>query len=67
MPQTLIIGDVHGRFFELKALLDKAGLAAGDSILAVGDIVDRSPETPQVLDFFPANSKCARSDGEPRA
>ncbi len=52
MPQTLIIGDVHGCYFELQALLDKAGLAANDSILAVGDIVDRGPETPQVLDFF---------------
>ena len=50
--QTLVIGDIHGCYVELQALLEKAGLNAGDSIIAVGDIVDRGPETPEVLDFF---------------
>jgi hypothetical protein len=50
--QTLVIGDIHGCYVELQALLEKAGLSDGDSILAVGDIVDRGPETPQVLNFF---------------
>jgi bis(5'-nucleosyl)-tetraphosphatase (symmetrical) len=50
--QTLVIGDIHGWYFELQALLDRAGLVTGDSIIAVGDIVDRDPETPQALDFF---------------
>ena len=50
--QTLIIGDIHGCYAELQALLEKAGLADGDIIIAAGDIVDRGPETPQVLDFF---------------
>ena len=50
--QTLIIGDIHGCYVELLALLEKAGLGDGDAIIAVGDIVDRGPETPQVLDFF---------------
>lgn len=43
------MGDVHGCYFEIQALLDKAGLAADDSILAVGDMVNRSPEPPQVF------------------
>ena len=50
--QTLVIGDIHGCFVELQALLEKAGLGEGDAIIAVGDIVDRGPETPQVLDYF---------------
>jgi serine/threonine protein phosphatase 1 len=50
--QTLVIGDIHGCYQELQALLDKAGLASGDAIIAIGDLVDRGPETPQVLDFF---------------
>jgi len=50
--QTLIIGDIHGCYVELQALLEKASLSDGDPIIAVGDIVDRGPETPQVLDFF---------------
>lgn len=50
--QTLVIGDIHDCYYELQALLDKAGLGESDSIIAIGDIVDRGPETPQVLDFF---------------
>ena len=49
---TLVIGDIHGCYDELQALLDKAGLSSVDKIVAVGDIVDRGPETPEVLDFF---------------
>lgn len=50
--QTLVIGDIHGCFDELQALLDKAGLTRGDSIVSVGDCVDRGPDTPAVLRFF---------------
>ena len=50
--QTLVIGDIHGCYFELQTLLDKAGLNEDDSIISLGDFVDRGPETPQVLDFF---------------
>jgi len=49
---TLVIGDIHGCYYELQALLDKAGLTSRDKIIAVGDIVDRGPETPEVLGFF---------------
>ena len=52
MQKTLIIGDIHGCYFELQALLDKAGLGAGDEVIGIGDIVDRGPETPQVVEFF---------------
>ncbi len=50
--KTLIIGDIHGCFNELKALLDKAGIADDDRVIALGDIVDRGPDSVQVLDFF---------------
>ncbi len=50
--QTLVIGDIHGCYDELQALLDKTGLTEGDAIVSVGDCVDRGPETPVVLDFF---------------
>ena len=52
MQNTLIIGDIHGCYYELQALLDKAGLGAGDAVIGIGDVVDRGPETPQVVDFF---------------
>jgi Calcineurin-like phosphoesterase len=53
---TLVIGDVHGCYVELQTLLDKAGLGDNDRLLAVGDIVDRGPETLQVLDFFQSHA-----------
>jgi polynucleotide kinase-phosphatase len=55
-----IIGDVHGCFAELIALLDRLGYAvdpggasarhpAGRTAVFVGDLVDRGPATPAVL------------------
>ncbi len=55
--QTLVIGDIHGCYDELQELLDKAGLAEDDSIVSVGDCVDRGPDTPAVLRFFQENPK----------
>lgn len=50
--QTLVIGDIHGCFDELQALLDHAALTSGDAIVSIGDCVDRGPDTPAVLKFF---------------
>ena len=49
---TFVIGDIHGCFTELQELLDKAGILDDDLIIALGDIVDRGPDSVQVLDFF---------------
>lgn len=50
--QTLVIGDIHGCYDELQSLLDKAGLTENDTIVSIGDCVDRGPDTPAVLRFF---------------
>jgi calcineurin-like phosphoesterase family protein len=55
--QTLVIGDIHGCYDELQSLLDKAGLTEDDSIVSVGDCVDRGPDTPAALKFFQENPK----------
>lgn len=52
---TFVIGDIHGCTTELQELLDKAGVAEGVRIIALGDIVDRGPDSAQVLDFFSNN------------
>jgi predicted phosphodiesterase len=41
MKNILIIGDIHGCYVELLALLDKAGLGEEDVVIGIGDIVDR--------------------------
>ena len=50
--KKLIIGDIHGCYDELMLLIDKANLSDNDQIIALGDIVDRGPDTLKVLDFF---------------
>ncbi len=50
--QSLVIGDIHGCYGELQALLEAASLADGDAMISVGDCVDRGPATPDVLGFF---------------
>jgi hypothetical protein len=50
--QTLVIGDIHGCYYELQQLLDKAGITEDDTIISIGDCVDRGPDTPAVLKFF---------------
>ena len=53
--QILVIGDIHGCWNEFQALLDQAGIGSDDRIIALGDIVDRGPASPRVLDFFRDN------------
>lgn len=50
--KTLIVGDIHGCWDELQALLDLAALGSDDRIISVGDLVDRGPQSPRVLRFF---------------
>jgi len=53
--KKLVVGDIHGCYAELQDLLDRAGLAEGDQIVAIGDFVDRGPESPRVLDWVRQN------------
>lgn len=52
MKRQFIIGDIHGCYDELQELLDRASIAGDDEIIAVGDIVDRGPDSPRVLEYF---------------
>lgn len=52
MSKTLVIGDIHGCYDELRALLDKVPLTSADQIIHIGDFVDRGPKPYEVLDFF---------------
>ncbi len=52
MQQTMIIGDIHGCADELDELLDAAGLGADDTIIALGDLLDKGPYPGRVYEFF---------------
>jgi Calcineurin-like phosphoesterase len=51
--KTLVVGDIQGCFTEFQELLQ---MALPDRIIAVGDLVDRGPESPAVLEFFRSRS-----------
>lgn len=48
----IVIGDIHGCFAELEQLLAQIGATDDDTIISVGDLVDRGPESGEVLRFF---------------
>ncbi len=52
MSRNIVIGDIHGCFDELVELLDAVAPKADDQIIAIGDIVDRGPDSEKVLEFF---------------
>jgi serine/threonine protein phosphatase 1 len=52
VKRTVIIGDIHGCWDELQALLDAVAPAHHDTIIAIGDLVDRGPDSEKVLALF---------------
>jgi bis(5'-nucleosyl)-tetraphosphatase (symmetrical) len=48
---TWAIGDVHGCYRSLRALLDAAGVGATDRLWFVGDLVNRGPRSLETLRF----------------
>jgi hypothetical protein len=45
----IIIGDVHGCLIELRALLERIGPRSDDTVVFVGDLVDKGPQSPAVV------------------
>lgn len=51
--RDLAVGDIHGHFRRLQACLDAVGFDPRvDRLLSVGDLVDRGPDSPQVLQWL---------------
>jgi diadenosine tetraphosphatase ApaH/serine/threonine PP2A family protein phosphatase len=50
--RTIVVGDIHGCYDELMALLDKAALTAHDRVVSVGDLIVKGEKSREVLDLF---------------
>ncbi len=50
--RTIAVGDIHGCRASLEALAEYAGFGRGDTIVTLGDYVDRGPDTRGVIDFL---------------
>lgn len=57
MSRTIVVGDIHGCFDELTALLDLVRLSADDRVIAVGDLVTKGNKSQEVLDLFAGNDR----------
>lgn len=50
--RTLAIGDIHGSLTALKALEEFVGYTDEDTIVPLGDYVDRGPNSMEVIDYL---------------
>ena len=52
--RDLVVGDIHGYFTKLQLALDAVGFdpSRGDRLFSVGDLVDRGPDSADVLDWL---------------
>jgi serine/threonine protein phosphatase 1 len=57
--RTIAVGDIHGCSAALRALLAQIGPSANDTIVTLGDYIDRGPDSRGVLDQLIAlKSRC---------
>lgn len=52
MPRTIAIGDIHGCATALEKLLEEIKPTASDTLIGIGDYVDRGMESSRVIDIL---------------
>ena len=57
MGRTLVVGDLHGCYDELMALLDAARFGADDRVVCVGDLVTKGEKSREVLELFMSDAR----------
>ena len=53
--RTIIIGDVHGCVDELSDLIYELRLTKKDTLIFVGDLIDKGPDSPGVIKLISQN------------
>ncbi len=49
-PRTIAIGDIHGHSAALKSIIDLVAPRPGDTIVLLGDYIDRGPDSRGVIE-----------------
>ena len=57
MGRTVVVGDIHGCYDELVALLEETRLGADDRVVSVGDLVTKGEKNREVLDLFLSDAR----------
>ena len=60
MPRTFAIGDIHGCDVALKTLLERIELHPDDTLVVLGDVIDRGPNSREVIDLLLAAAERCR-------
>jgi diadenosine tetraphosphatase ApaH/serine/threonine PP2A family protein phosphatase len=55
--RTIVVGDIHGCYDELMALLEKVELRDSDRVVSVGDLIAKGPKSREVLQLFMTDSR----------
>ena len=55
--RTIVVGDIHGCYDELRDLLDRCALGAHDRVVAVGDLIIKGDKNREVLDLFSRDAR----------
>src|ERR1041385_8398870 len=69
--KTFVFGDIHGRCGQLLSLLDMLPRESSDTLVFLGDLIDRGPDVPGCVDHVmnlcrndPDNTICLRGNHE---
>src|SRR5690348_12025533 len=54
--RRIVIGDVHGQYEGLMTLLAAIAPGSNDQLYFLGDLIDRGPQSAQVVDFVKKNN-----------
>ena len=57
MSRTFVVGDVHGCYDELVALVGLVGLGDSDRLICVGDLIAKGEKSREVLELFMADAR----------
>ncbi len=57
MGRTFVVGDLHGCYDELLALLGRVGFGADDRLVCVGDLVTKGEKSREVLELFMSDAR----------
>jgi len=55
--RTIVVGDIHGCYDELIALLELAQFSEDDRVVSVGDLITKGPKSREVLELFMADAR----------
>jgi serine/threonine protein phosphatase 1 len=58
--RVLAIGDIHGHYRALQALLERVEPQADDRIVTLGDYVDRGPDSRRVIEWLMSEAETGR-------